>query len=215
MSVDVKICGITDPSAMEAAVSHGASLVGLVFFPPSPRNVSPEEAAMLTAPVPSRVVKVGLFVDPDDDAIDRVLRTVDLDAIQLHGDESPDRCADVRAKTDLRVFKAIKIREAEDLSEAGRYGAVCDRLLFDAKPPEDATRPGGNAETFDWTVLEGTSWPVPWLLAGGLTPANVAAAVRMTGCPGVDTSSGVESAPGRKDPAKIAAFLRAAHQAAG
>lgn len=210
MTVDVKICGITDPEAMEAAARHGADLVGLVFFPPSPRNVTVDEAAMLTARGTGSAMKVGLFVDPDDALIDRVLAGVALDVIQLHGDEPVARCAQVRARTGKKVFKAIKVRAEEDLAAAERYAEVCDRLLFDAKPPEDATRPGGNAETFDWTVLEGKSWAVPWLLAGGLTPDNVASAIRLTGCPGVDTSSGVESAPGRKDPERIKAFLDAA-----
>lgn len=213
MAVDAKICGITDPQAMEAAVRHGAALIGLVFFPPSPRAVSVDEAAMLAGRVPDRVLRVGLFVDPDDELIDQVLARVPLDAIQLHGEEPADRCAGLKARTGREVHKAIKVRDAEDLATADRYAKVCDRLLFDAKPPADATRPGGNAETFDWTVLEGRSWPVPWLLAGGLTPDNVKSAIRMTGCPGVDASSGLESAPGKKDPAKIAAFLNAVKSA--
>lgn len=213
MTVDVKICGITDPEAMEAAIRHGADLVGLVFFPPSPRDVAVDVAAALAAGVPERVLKVGLFVDPDDGVIDRVLAGVALDVIQLHGDEPVARCANLRARTGKQVFKAIKVRGEDDLVAAKRYADVCDRLLFDAKPPADATRPGGNAETFDWTVLEGKSWAVPWLLAGGLTPDNVASAIRLTGCPGVDTSSGVESAPGRKNPARIKAFLDAARAA--
>ncbi|MDW3205647.1 MAG: phosphoribosylanthranilate isomerase [Alphaproteobacteria bacterium] len=213
MAVDAKICGITDPQAMEAAVRYGAALIGLVFFPPSPRAVSVDEAAMLASRVPGRVARVGLFVDPDDELIDQVLARVPLDAIQLHGDEPVDRCAGLKARTGREVHKAIKVRDAEDLVAADRYAKVCDRLLFDAKPPADATRPGGNAETFDWTVLEGRSWPVPWLLAGGLTPDNVKSAIRMTGCPGVDASSGLESAPGKKDPAKIAAFLNAVRAA--
>ncbi|MBO6836751.1 MAG: phosphoribosylanthranilate isomerase [Alphaproteobacteria bacterium] len=213
MAVDAKICGITDPQAMEAAVRHGAALIGLVFFPPSPRAVSVDEAAMLAGRVPERVLRVGLFVDPDDELIDQVLARVPLDAIQLHGEEPADRCAGLKARTGREVHKAIKVRDAEDLAAADRYAKVCDRLLFDAKPPADATRPGGNAETFDWTVLEGRSWPVPWLLAGGLTPDNVKSAIRMTGCPGVDASSGLESAPGKKDPAKIAAFLNAVKSA--
>ncbi|WP_421884399.1 phosphoribosylanthranilate isomerase [Pacificispira sp.] len=213
MAVDAKICGITDPQAMEAAVRHGAALIGLVFFPPSPRAVSVDEAAMLAGRVPERVLRVGLFVDPDDELIDQVLARVPLDAIQLHGEEPADRCAGLKARTGREVHKAIKVRDAEDLATADRYAKVCDRLLFDAKPPADATRPGGNAETFDWTVLEGRSWPVPWLLAGGLTPDNVKSAIRMTGCPGVDASSGLESAPGKKDPAKIAAFLNAVKSA--
>ena len=213
MTIDAKICGITDPIAMEAAVRYGASMVGLVFFPPSPRALSPEEAAMLLRPVPGHVTSVGLFVDPDDSLIDRVLAQVPLDVIQLHGNEPLDRCAGLRERTGKQIFKAIKVRDAEDLVSASQYAKVCDRLLFDAKPPENATRPGGNAEVFDWTVLEGHRWSVPWLLAGGLTPNNVKNAIRVTGYPGVDASSGIESAPGKKDPAKIQAFLKAVAEA--
>ena len=209
MNVLAKICGLTDPTAMNAAIRFGADLVGLVFFPPSPRNIAVEDAAMLAELVPERVVTVGLFVDPDDELIDRVLSRVKLDAIQLHGEEPVDRCAGLRNRTGRQVYKAIKVRDADDLVSADRYAKVCDRLLFDAKPPKDATRPGGNAEAFDWTVLEGRKFGVPWLLAGGLTPDNVKSAIRMTGAPGVDTSSGVERAPGKKDPAKIKAFLDA------
>ena len=213
MAVDVKICGITDPDAMEAAVKYGAALAGFVFFPPSPRNIAPDRAAMLARRVPERVIRVGLFVDPDDGLIDAVLAQVPLEAIQLHGEEPAGRCTDLRARTGRRVYKAVTVRAAEDLDAADRYAKVCDRLLFDAKPPKDAARPGGNARAFDWAVLEGRSWPVPWLLSGGLTPANVGGAIRMTGCPGVDVSSGVEGAPGRKDPAKIKAFLEATTRA--
>ncbi|NMM45184.1 phosphoribosylanthranilate isomerase [Rhodospirillaceae bacterium KN72] len=209
MKTEAKICGLTDPAAMNAAIRYGADLVGLVFFPPSPRNIAVEDAAMLAGLVPDHVVTVGLFVDPDDELIDRVLSRVKLDAIQLHGEEPVDRCADLKNRTGRQVYKAIKVRDADDLVSADRYAKVCDRLLFDAKPPKDATRPGGNAEAFDWTVLEGRKFGVPWLLAGGLTPDNVKSAIRMTGAPGVDTSSGVESAPGKKDPAKIKAFLDA------
>lgn len=213
MTVEVKICGLTDPAAMDAAIRHGADLVGLVFFPPSPRNVSVEDAAMLAARVPDHVLTVGLFVDPDDELVERVTAGVPLDVLQLHGDEPVGRCAELKARTGKQVFKAIKVREAGDLDLAGRYADAVDRLLFDAKPPADATRPGGNAETFDWTVLEGRKWAKPWLLAGGLTPDNVASAIRMTGCPGVDTSSGVESAPGKKDPTLVRRFLEAARKA--
>lgn len=198
---------------MDAAVTHGAALVGLVFFPPSPRHISVEEAAMLAGRVPSSVIRVGLFVDPEDGLIDQVLDRVPLNAIQLHGEEPIERCAALKARTGKQVFKAIKVRDAEDLASATRYAEICDRLLFDAKPPPDATRPGGNAESFDWTVLEGKTWPVPWLLAGGLTPDNVKSAIRLTGCPGVDASSGLESAKGVKDPARIAAFLKAVGEA--
>lgn len=213
MPVDVKICGLTEPVGMRAAVTHGADLVGLVFFPPSPRNISPGNAAQLVQMVPDSVTTVGLFVDPDDAAIDVVLSAVRLDAIQLHGDESPERCANLRDRTGKEIFKAVKLRAAEDLSLSTYYAQTCQRLLFDAKPPPDASRPGGNAETFDWTILEGHHWSVPWLLAGGLTPENVKTGIRLTGCPGVDASSGLETGTGCKDPEKIRKFLQAAKSA--
>ena len=213
MAVDVKICGLKDPIAMRAAINHGADLVGLVFFPPSPRNIAFSDAAQLAAMVPEHVIKVGLFVDPDDGLIDAVLDAVPLDAIQLHGEEPPERCADLRDRTGRQIYKAVKVRAPDDLTLSNRYAQVCKRLLFDAKPPADADRPGGNAETFDWTILEGRTWPVPWLLAGGLTPDNVKTGIRLTGCPGVDVSSGVESGSGQKDPEKIRRFLEAAKSA--
>ena len=213
MTVTTKVCGLTDPTALEAAIRHGADMIGLVFFPPSPRAISVEDAAMLADRVPDRVLKVGLFVDPDDALIERVTAGVSLDVLQLHGDEPIERCAELKARTGKQVFKAIKVREAGDLDLSDRYAEVCDYLLFDAKPPADATRPGGNAETFDWTVLEGRTWAKPWLLAGGLTPDNVATAIRSTGCPGVDASSGLESARGQKDPELIRRFLEAARKA--
>ncbi len=211
--VEIKICGITSEEAMEAAVEAGADYVGLVFFPPSPRCVTPERAAELVEFLPADLVKVGLFVDPDDSTLDRVLSQVRLDLVQVHGRETPERLEQTRLEYGLPVMKVIPVSEAADLAAANPFLAVADRLLFDAKPPKGATLPGGNAVSFDWTLLQGRKWGLPWMLAGGLTPDNVAEAVRITGARAVDVSSGVESAPGIKDPARIRAFIKAARGA--
>ena len=211
MTVTAKICGINDPEAMRAAIAGGASHVGLVFYPPSPRAVNPGEAMALSAVVPERVQKVGLFVDPEDDQIDKTLFVVKLDMLQLHGDETPDRVRDLKARTGKKVMKVIKVSEPEDLVRAEAYVRIADALMFDAKPPKgmkDAL-PGGNAVSFDWRILSGRKWPLPWMLAGGLTKDNVATAVELSGAPIVDTSSGVEDVPGHKNVDKIAEFLRA------
>lgn len=213
MTVRCKICGITDAASLDAAVSGGASFVGFVFFPPSPRAVTPEMAAALTRRVPAEVSTVGLFVDPDDALIARATSAARLDIIQLHGDEPPARAAEIRTRTGRPVMKAVKVAEHADLALADPYRDVADYLMFDARPPKDADRPGGNARAFEWSILTGFIWPKPWFLAGGLTPDNVASAVRITGARHVDTSSGVESSPGRKDPARIRAFLEAAARA--
>lgn len=210
MAVEVKICGITDEEAMDAAIEAEADYVGLVFFPPSPRNVTPERAAELVEFTPGEVTKVGLFVDPDDAMLDSVLTRVRLDLLQLHGNEPPERIEAIRLEYGLPVMKVLSVAEAADLAAAEPYLAVSDRLLFDAKPPKGAALPGGNAVSFDWSILAGRKWGLPWMLAGGLTPANVAEAVRISGASAVDVSSGVESAPGVKDPAKILAFIKAA-----
>ncbi|WP_259781759.1 phosphoribosylanthranilate isomerase [Aestuariispira ectoiniformans] len=207
MTTAAKICGITTPDALDAAVKAGAAHVGFVFFPPSPRSITTEEAAILAARLPVDVNAVGLFVDPDDGLIDRVLEAVPLDIIQLHGKESPERVAAIKARTGRAVMKAVHIREAEDLEQVPAYEEVSDWILFDAKPPKDAKLPGGNAVAFDWTLLENQRWRRPWMLAGGLTPDNVVTAIRLTGAPCVDTSSGVEDAPGQKSPHKIQLFL--------
>lgn len=212
MSVGVKICGLSEMNALNAAVEAGADYVGLVFFPPSPRAVSPDQAAALAGAVEDRVKRVGLFVDPSDDEVDAVLARAPLDLLQLHGDETPDRASELRARTGLPVIKALKIADADDLDGARAYQDRVDMLLFDAKPPKGATRPGGNAEAFDWTLLAGRSWSQPWFLAGGLTAANVGAARRVTGATLIDASSGVETAPGRKDVAKIREFIAAARR---
>ena len=209
MSVTAKICGINDPEAMRAAISGGASHVGLVFYPPSPRAVKPGEAMALASVVPERVQKVGLFVDPEDDQMDKTLFVVKLDLLQLHGDETPERVRDLKQRTGKKVMKVIKVSEASDIARAEAYVRIADALMFDAKPPpgmRDAL-PGGNAVSFDWRILSGQKWPLPWMLAGGLHADNVADAIALSDAAIVDTSSGVEDTPGRKNVEKIAAFL--------
>tara|TARA_Y100001960_G_C14531073_1_gene756133 strand:+ start:143 stop:793 length:651 start_codon:yes stop_codon:yes gene_type:complete len=211
MAVTAKICGINDPEAMRAAIAGGASHVGLVFYEPSPRSLSPGEAMALATVVPERVEKVGLFVDPENDQIDKTLLVVKLDMLQLHGDETPDRVRDLKVRTGKRVMKVIKVSEPEDLVRAEAYVRIADALMFDAKPPKGMKEalPGGNAISFDWRILSECTWPLPWMLAGGLTKENVATAVELSGARIVDISSGVEDIPGRKKVEKIAEFLRA------
>jgi len=210
MPVLTKICGLSNPATLDAAIKHGASHVGFVFFAKSPRNLSPDQAAALAARVPSHVKSVGLFVDPDADDLARILSQVHIDILQLHGHESPETVARLRKTHDREVWKAIPVRTAADRDAAARYRGAADLILYDAKPPEGADLPGGNGLRFDWTLLRGHRHPLPWALSGGLDPDNVAEAVRVTGAPLVDVSSGVETAPGVKDVDKIAAFLKAA-----
>lgn len=212
MSVEAKICGLSTVAAVETAVRFGARFVGFVFFPPSPRNVAPEAARRLAESVPAPVNKVGLVVDADDRTLDPVVNVAGVDMLQLHGRESPERVAKVRERFGLPVMKAVAIGTADDLAAARDYEEVVDYLLFDARPPKDATRPGGNALAFDWSLLAGEKWAVPWFLAGGLHAGNLAEAVKATGARLVDTSSGVEDAPGVKNLDKIEAFLKAARQ---
>lgn len=207
---DVKICGLRDAENLAVAVEAGARFVGFVFFPKSPRAVTPEQAAVLASAVPMGIARVGLFVDPPDALLHEVLAQVPLDIVQLHGRESPERVAAVRALTGLPVMKAVGIAGPEDLPQLTEYGLTADMLLVDAKPPADAKLPGGNGLAFDWRLLAGRRWLRPWMLAGGLTPENVADAVRLTKAPVVDVSSGVEQAPGIKDSALIRAFIAAA-----
>ncbi len=208
--VRFKICGLSAPEHVRAAVEAGAGYVGFVFFPKSPRNVTAADAAELAHLVPAGVAKVALVVNATDEELDAITSTVPLDMLQLHGKESPDRVAQVRARYGLPVMKAIGVAEAEDLAAIDLYSDVADQLLIDAKPPRNAELPGGNGLAFDWRLLAGRKyWRRPWMLAGGLTPENVAEAVRMTGAQQVDVSSGVESAPGEKDAALIKAFAAA------
>jgi len=207
MSVEVKICGLSTPDGVAAAVAGGAKFVGFVFYPPSPRNLSPEQAAPLIAGVPAGITRVGVFVDPEDDLLARVLAKSPLDMIQLHGEETPERVGAIKKKFGKKAMKAIKIACEADLGAAAPYFGDADWLMFDARPPKEATRPGGNALAFDWELLRARRWPLPWVLSGGLNAGNLAEAVRISGAKAVDVSSGVESRPGVKDPAKIREFL--------
>ena len=210
MTVQAKICGLNTAETMAAALDGGADWVGLMFFPPSPRYVNLALAKALSAQAAGRAQRVGVFVAPDNALLQETLAAVPLDVIQLHGKEPPARVAAVKALTGLPVWKAVSIFEQADVEHAAAYFETADRLLFDAKPPKGSVLPGGNAVSFDWRLLTGTEWPLPWLLSGGLHPGNLAEAVRLTGATAVDVSSGVESAPGTKDPARIRAFLDAA-----
>jgi phosphoribosylanthranilate isomerase len=208
--VRVKICGLRRPADVAAAAAAGAAYVGLVFFPPSPRSVSHSEGREAALAAPPGVAKVALTVDATDAALEAILAAVPLDILQLHGSESPERVAEVRARFGLPVMKAVGVATAEDLPALDAYARVADMLLVDAKAPPGAALPGGNGLAFDWRLIAGRRWPVPWMLAGGLTAATVAEAIRLTGARQVDVSSGVEAAPGVKDPARIAAFVAAA-----
>lgn len=205
----VKICGLRDAVMLDAAVQAGAAYVGLVFFEKSPRNVTLAQAAALAAMVPAGVAKVALVVDADDAQLDALLAQVPVDILQLHGAETPARVTAVKARYGLPVMKAVGVAGPDDLAALDAYAQVADQLLVDAKPPKGADLPGGNGLAFDWRLIAGRRWPVPWMLAGGLTPANVAQAVALTGARQVDVSSGVESAPGVKDAELIAAFCAA------
>ena len=204
-----KICGLSTPEAVDAAAEAGAAYLGFVFFPKSPRNLSLAEAEALTLATPPGVMKVALTVNADDALIDEIA-ALPIDMFQLHGAEPPARVADLKARTGLPVMKAIGVADADDLEKIALYEDVADQILVDAKPPKGGEVPGGNGLAFDWRLIEGRDWKGPWMLAGGLDPGNVAAAARLTGAAQVDVSSGVESAPGVKDIAKIRAFLEAA-----
>jgi phosphoribosylanthranilate isomerase len=206
----VKICGMRSRGEVHAAVQAGASYIGMVFFPPSPRNVSIGDARWIVEAVPSGVTKVALTVDADDAALDELLAAVPVDMLQLHGRETPERVAEVRETFGLPVMKALALSDESDLEWLDAYTWVADQLLVDARPPDGAARPGGNGTAFDWRLIRNRHWSRPWMLAGGLTPENVAEAVRLTGAEQVDVSSGVEARPGYKDPVRIDAFVRAA-----
>jgi phosphoribosylanthranilate isomerase len=208
MTVAAKICGINAPDALAAAVAGGARLVGFVFYPPSPRHLTLAAAAALATAVPAGITRVGVFVDPEDALLRAVLEKVPLDLLQLHGQESPERVAAIKSGFGKPAMKAVPVAGAADLDIARRYFGVADRLLFDAKPPKDAAAlPGGNGLALDWQLLRASRWPMPWILSGGLTAENIGEAVATSGARIVDVSSGVESAPGVKDPARIRAFL--------
>jgi phosphoribosylanthranilate isomerase len=208
----IKICGISTPQALDAAIRARADHVGLNFYPPSPRYVALARAAELSPQAEGQINRVGVFVDADDAAIGDALAAARLEAIQLNGSESPERAAQVRARFGRPLWKVISVATAEDVGRADGYAGAADLILFDARTPKGAL-PGGMGLAFDWGLVAGWKGPLPWGLAGGLTPDNVAEAVRRTAAPLVDTSSGVESAPGRKDVDRIVAFCAAARQA--
>lgn len=205
----IKICGLSEPATLDTALAAGATHVGFVFFPPSPRNVTPDRAASLAGRVPSQVKRVGVFVDPDDNLLETAIRAGRLDAVQLHGEEPPERLLHVKRRFGVQVWKAAPVRTRADIMDALAYRGAADLLLFDAKPPKSANLPGGNGIRFDWRLLEGMAIGMPWGLSGGLDPATVADAIGVTGAPLVDVSSGVEDAPGVKSPDKIKAFCKA------
>jgi phosphoribosylanthranilate isomerase len=210
MSLIVKICGLSTRETLDAALAAGADMVGFVFFPPSPRHIDLDTARALGKQAKGRALKVALSVDGDDALLANSIDALQPQILQLHGKESVARIRDIKQKFGLPVMKAIAVETAADLASLSGYAAVCDRILFDAKPPKDATRPGGLGAAFDWHLLEGLKLQLPFMVSGGLDADNVAEAVRVTGAGGVDISSGVERAPGIKDPEMIRAFIRAA-----
>jgi len=205
----IKVCGINTADALDNAITAGADFIGLVFFAKSPRHVTAPMAAAIAARAASRVGVVGLFVDPAPDYLASMLAVVQIDQIQLHGHESPAEVAAIGARHGLPMWKALGVRTRADVAQADRYAGAAARVLFDAKPPEGADLPGGNGLRIDWAMLKGVRPALPWMLAGGLDPENVGNALALTGAPAVDVSSGVESAPGVKDPAYMMAFCAA------
>jgi phosphoribosylanthranilate isomerase len=210
MSVLIKICGLKAPAALDAALDAGADLVGFVFFAPSPRNIGYEAARALGTRVAGRARKVAVSVDASDDTLEAAITALQPDFLQLHGRETPERVAVIRSRFGLPVIKALPVTERADLASLHLYAKVADRIMFDARAPRAATRPGGHGLAFDWRLLENLSLGVPFILSGGLNAGNVAQALATTRAPAVDVSSGVERAPGEKDPDKIREFIRAA-----
>lgn len=208
MTIAVKICGVSDPSHLPVIAKAGARYVGFVLYARSPRAVTLDTLNNLLAQTPPTLQTVALSVDPDDELIQRLARFPRLDMLQLHGRESPQRIAAIRSLWQRPIMKALSVARAEDLSAANAYAPLVEQFLFDAKPPEGGL-PGGNALAFDWQILAGRSFPKPWLLAGGLTPDNVAQAIEISGAKQVDVSSGLEDAPGQKSADKIMAFCQA------
>ena len=213
MSTQIKICGVNTPQALDAVIAARADFVGFNFFPPSPRHVGLTDLMALAQHAGKGIGKVGVYVDPDDELLAATIAAGALEAIQLHGSETPERAAQVRARFGKPVWKVLSVATAEDVARAQAYSGAADFILFDAKTPKDAKLPGGMGLRFDWSLLKQYRGGLPWGLAGGLTPGNVAQAIAETGAPLVDTSSGVESAPGVKDIAKIAAFCAAVRSA--
>lgn len=214
MPLSIKICGLKTPEALDVALESGAEMVGFVFFPPSPRHLGLEAARMLGNRVQGRSAKVALTVDANDETLLDIIAALKPDMLQLHGSETPDRVVAVRARFGLPVIKALPIAERRDLSPIHIYAKVADWLIFDARAPKGATRPGGLGKPFDWHLLSNVHPGVPFMLSGGLDAGNVGEALKLTHAPGVDVSSGVERAPGHKDPDKIRAFIHAARAAA-
>ena len=210
MTIDVKICGLSDEAAIAAAVEGGAAMCGFVFFPASPRYVTPMRAGELTRDIPENVIRVGLVVDAGDDVLAEIVARAGIGMLQLHGTEAPGRVKDIRERFGVAVMKVLPVAIADDLAHAKDYEGIADRLMFDASPPEGAVRPGGNARAFDWSLLAGKTFALPWMLAGGLSAENLRLAVKTSGAKAVDVSSGVEDAPGVKNADKIRAFLAAA-----
>ena len=210
---EAKICGLSTPEAVRAALDGGAAFIGFMFFDKSPRNIAPDLAARLAAPARGRAKVVAVTVDPDDASLDRIAAVLKPDLIQLHGAETPQRAAQIAARTGAGVIKVAPISESADIDRARAYDGLVDHLMFEGKPPKDADRPGGIGASFDWTLLAGRRFERPWFLAGGLDPWNLAEAVRLSGAPLVDVSSGVERGAGLKDPGLISAFLDAARRA--
>lgn len=208
--IRVKICGLRTEADVAAVAAAGAAYAGFVFFAKSPRNLTIAQAATLALAAPPGLAKVALVVDADDATLDAIADGVPLDMLQLHGHESPDRVAELRARYGLPVMKAVGVADEGDLAALFDYSTVADQILIDAKPPKGAALPGGNGLSFDWRLVAQRRWLRPWMLAGGLTPDNVAEAIRLTNARQVDVSSGVESAPGVKDAARITAFVKAA-----
>lgn len=213
MSLLVKICGLKTPETLDAALQAGADLVGFVFFPPSPRHVQSEVAAQLSEMASGRATKVALTVDADDRMLEKIIAALRPDMLQLHGTESPARVAALKARFGLPVMKAIPVEMQADLGLVADYAHVADRLLFDARAPREATRPGGLGRPFDWRLLQNVDPGIPFMLSGGLDAENIGEALRLTRAHGVDVSSGVERSPGEKDVAKIRTFVRAARDA--
>ena len=213
MSVSAKICGISTPEAVTAALAGGAAFLGFVFFDRSPRNIALEAAERLAQPVRNHAKVVALAVDPSDALVDRIAAGLKPDLIQLHGRERPSRVREIAARSGAGIIKVLPVGEASDLAAAADYDGLVDHLMFDTKPAPGASRPGGSGHAFDWTLLAGRRFQRPWFLAGGLDPWNLAEAVQQSGAPMVDVSSGVERGPGLKDPALITAFLDAARRA--
>lgn len=213
MPIQVKICGINSVESADAAVRAGADYVGLMFHPASPRRLNAEQARSLSDRMKGRARLVAVIADPDDAALETIVANANPDFIQLHGKESVARVAEIRSMTGLPVIKVLSVAEASDLASAAQYDAVADMLMFDAKAPASATREGGHGAAFDWQLLRGRTFTRPWLLAGGLNPENVARAIAISGAPGVDVSSGVETAPGVKSPDLIRSFIDNARNA--